>query len=64
MSMTLLDDRPGQFPRRSASVFADAKEIAERMHVSPNTVKQFVRLIMSKMQVATRSGVLGKLLSA
>ena len=40
------------------------KEIAERMHVSPNTVKQFVRLIMSKMQVATRSGVLGKLLSA
>jgi len=38
------------------------KEIAQRMNVSPNTVKQFVRLIMSKMSVTTRSGILGKLL--
>jgi DNA-binding NarL/FixJ family response regulator len=30
------------------------------MHVSPNTVKQFVRLIMSKMGVTTRPGILGR----
>ncbi len=40
------------------------KEAAERMSVSPNTVKQFVRLIMSKMGVSTRSAIVGKLFSA
>lgn len=39
------------------------KEIARRMDISPNTVKHFVRLIMSKMSVTTRSGILGKLLA-
>jgi DNA-binding CsgD family transcriptional regulator len=38
------------------------KEVAECMNVSPNTVKQFVRLIMTKMGVTTRSGIIGKLL--
>jgi DNA-binding CsgD family transcriptional regulator len=38
------------------------KEVAAVMSVSPNTVKQFVRLIMSKMSVTTRSGIIGKLL--
>jgi len=38
------------------------KEVAQRMSVSPNTIKQFVRLIMSKMSVTTRSGIIGKLL--
>jgi len=38
------------------------KEIAQHMSVSPNTVKQFVRITMSKMGVTTRSGILGKLL--
>jgi DNA-binding CsgD family transcriptional regulator len=38
------------------------KEIAERMSISVNTVKQFVRLIMSKMGVTTRSGIVGKIL--
>jgi DNA-binding CsgD family transcriptional regulator len=38
------------------------KEAAEVMNVSPNTVKQFVRLIMTKMGVTTRSGIIGKLL--
>jgi DNA-binding CsgD family transcriptional regulator len=38
------------------------KEIAERMRISPNTVKQFIRLTMTKMNVTTRSGILGKLL--
>jgi DNA-binding CsgD family transcriptional regulator len=37
------------------------KEMAERMGVSPNTIKQFVRLVMSKMCVTTRSGIVGKL---
>src|SRR6185436_3652271 len=32
------------------------KEIAHRMSVSPNTIKQLVKLTMSKMGVTTRSG--------
>ena len=39
------------------------KEIAQRMHVSPKTIKQFVRLIMSKMGVTTRPGILGRVFS-
>jgi len=38
------------------------KEVADRMGVSPNTVKHFVRLVMSKMGVTTRSGIVGKLI--
>jgi DNA-binding CsgD family transcriptional regulator len=37
-----------------------SKEIAERMTISPNTVKAFLRLIMIKMGVSTRSGIVGK----
>ena len=37
-----------------------SKEIAMRMGISPNTVKAFLRLIMLKMGVATRSGIVGK----
>ncbi len=40
------------------------KEVAERMSISPNTVKQFVRLVMSKMGVTTRSGIVGKVLTS
>ena len=36
------------------------KEIAARIRISPNTVKSFLRLIMLKMGVTTRSGILGK----
>ncbi|MGA7170627.1 MAG: LuxR C-terminal-related transcriptional regulator, partial [Candidatus Sulfotelmatobacter sp.] len=36
-----------------------SKEIAERMHISPNTVKAFLRLVMVKMGVSTRSGIVG-----
>jgi DNA-binding CsgD family transcriptional regulator len=39
-----------------------SKELAERMNISPNTVKAFLRLIMIKMGVATRAGIVGKLL--
>jgi DNA-binding CsgD family transcriptional regulator len=40
------------------------KEIAQCMKISPNTVKQFIRLTMSKMSVSTRSGILGKALGS
>jgi DNA-binding CsgD family transcriptional regulator len=36
------------------------KEIAARIRISPNTVKSFLRSIMIKMGVTTRSGILGK----
>jgi len=39
------------------------KEIAMRMEISPNTVKAFLRLIMVKMGVSTRSGIVGKVLT-
>ena len=31
------------------------------MHISPNTVKAFLRLVMVKMDVSTRSGIIGKI---
>jgi len=40
-----------------------SKEIGIRMQISPNTVKAFLRLIMMKMGVSTRSGVVGKALT-
>ena len=36
------------------------KEIAERMKVSPNTVKAFLRLIMLKMEVTSRAAIVAK----
>lgn len=36
------------------------KEIGHRMKISPNTVKGFLKLIMMKMGVSTRSGIIGK----
>ena len=36
------------------------KEIGQRMHISPNTVKAFLKLIMTKMGVSTRSGIVGR----
>jgi len=39
-----------------------SKEIAGRMGISPNTVKVFLRLVMVKTGVSTRSGIIGKLL--
>jgi DNA-binding CsgD family transcriptional regulator len=37
-----------------------SKEIAARMSISPNTVKAFLRLVMVKMGVSTRSGIVGR----
>ena len=39
-----------------------SKEIATRMQISPNTVKAFLRIVMVKMGVSTRSGILGKVI--
>ena len=39
-----------------------SKEIAERMKISPNTVKAFIRLVMVKMNVSTRSGIIGRII--
>jgi DNA-binding CsgD family transcriptional regulator len=38
------------------------KEIANRMNVSPNTVKAFLRLIMLKMEVSSRAAILVKIM--
>jgi len=38
-----------------------SKEIGTRMNISPNTVKAFLRLVMVKMKVSTRSGIAGKI---
>jgi DNA-binding CsgD family transcriptional regulator len=38
-----------------------SKEIADQMKISPNTVKAFLRLVMVKMDVCTRSGIIGKI---
>ena len=40
-----------------------SKEIGMRMQISPNTVKAFLRLIMVKTGVSTRSGIIGKALT-
>jgi DNA-binding CsgD family transcriptional regulator len=41
-----------------------SKEIANQMRVSPNTVKAFLRLVMVKMGVSTRSGIVGGFLKS
>jgi DNA-binding CsgD family transcriptional regulator len=38
------------------------KELAQRMNIAPNTVKTFLRLVMVKMGVSRRTGVVAKLL--
>jgi DNA-binding CsgD family transcriptional regulator len=41
-----------------------SKEIAQRMRISPNTVKAFLRLVMIKMGVSNRPGIIGKIFQA
>ena len=58
--------RFGLTPREQATVRLlfeglTSKEIAHRMKISPNTVKAFLRLVMVKMGVSTRSGIVGKI---
>src|SRR6266487_5338737 len=40
------------------------KEIANKMNISPNTVKAFLKLIMTKMGASTRSALVGKAIAA
>lgn len=35
------------------------KEIAARMQISPNTVRAFLRMVMGKLGISTRSGIVG-----
>jgi DNA-binding CsgD family transcriptional regulator len=39
-----------------------SKMLADRMNISPNTVNAFLRMIMIKLGVTTRAGIVGKLL--
>jgi DNA-binding CsgD family transcriptional regulator len=39
-----------------------SKAIADRMELSPNTVKTFLRLIMIKMGVTSRSAIVSKII--
>jgi DNA-binding NarL/FixJ family response regulator len=68
VDLTHLKDRFRLSPRESETVEhlvrgLTTKQVAQRMSVSPNTVKQFVRLVMSKMGVTTRTGIVGKMMS-
>ena len=41
-----------------------SKAIANRMNISPNTVKAFLRMIMMKTAVSSRSAMVGKIIMA
>lgn len=56
-----LSDREKQVLRLVLTGLSN-KQIAEEMGISPNTVKAFLRLIMTKMEVSSRFAILGKLL--
>jgi DNA-binding CsgD family transcriptional regulator len=65
-SVSDMFERFGLTPREQETVKLllqglTSKEIAERMKISPNTVKAFIRLVMVKMDVSTRSGIIGKI---
>jgi DNA-binding CsgD family transcriptional regulator len=47
---------------RGISIGLASKTIADRMDISPNTVKAFLRLIMIKMGVSSRSGIVAAML--
>jgi DNA-binding CsgD family transcriptional regulator len=44
------------------SIGLTSKELGERLSISPNTVKAFLRLIMIKLGVTTRAAIVGRLL--
>ena len=39
-----------------------SKEIADQMHISPNTVKSFLKLVMAKVGASNRTGILAKIM--
>jgi DNA-binding CsgD family transcriptional regulator len=58
-----LTDREGE-ALRGIALGLSTKELAEHMAISPNTVKSFVRLIMIKLGVGSRAGIMVKLLES
>ena len=44
------------------SIGLSNKQLSERMNISPNTVRAFLRLIMVKMGVTSRSAIVAKIL--
>jgi DNA-binding NarL/FixJ family response regulator len=57
-----LTEREKQILSGLSSMGLTNKELAERLNISCNTVKFFVRLLMIKMRVTTRAGIVAKLL--
>jgi DNA-binding CsgD family transcriptional regulator len=39
-----------------------SKEIADRMNISPSTVKSFLKLVMTKVGASSRAGIIAKIL--
>jgi DNA-binding CsgD family transcriptional regulator len=66
---SFIDETLGPFhltPREMQTVMLlveglTSKEIAGRLNISTNTVKAFLRLVMVKMNVSTRSGIVGRI---
>ena len=56
-----LTDREGQAVELLVQGLT-SKETASRMDISANTVKAFLRLVMVKMGVSTRSGIVGRII--
>ena len=52
-----LSDREQQ-ALRGIAIGLSAKEMADQMDISPNTVKSFLRIVMIKLGVGTRAGIL------
>ena len=66
IAMSEVSSQFGLTPREQETIHLllqglTSKEIAQRMGISPNTVKAFLRLVMVKMGVSTRSGIVGKI---
>ena len=47
---------------RGIAIGLTNKELAQHMNIAPNTVKTFLRLVMAKLGVTGRSGIVAKLL--
>jgi DNA-binding CsgD family transcriptional regulator len=56
-----LTEREGE-ALQGIAIGLSSKEVAGRMHISPNTVKAYLRLVMVKMGVTTRSAVVAKII--
>jgi DNA-binding CsgD family transcriptional regulator len=67
-TMEEISERFGLTPREqeTARLLGEgltSKEIATRMNISHNTVNSFVRLMMVKMNVSSRSAIVGKIVA-